>query len=142
MKSSMHFQSDNIVPFSNHESEIVSLPNIVVSTIESKRRVQELQTFVEEVMVKGVDYGLVDGFSKPTLLKPGAEKLCDVFGFLKTADVVNRIEQWESGIFAYEVKMTLIRKDNGLVEAEGLDHAIARNLLFSNKTLIQSSTPY
>jgi hypothetical protein len=36
-------------------------------------------------MVKGVDYGLVDGFSKPALLKPGDEKLCGIFGFFKTA---------------------------------------------------------
>jgi hypothetical protein len=56
-------------------------------------------------MVKGVDYGLVDRFSIPSLFKPGVEKLCDVFGFLKTVEVVNRIEQWETGIFAYEVKI-------------------------------------
>lgn len=134
MKSSIHSQRNNIIPFSNNsESEIVSLPNIVVSTSESKRRVEELQTFVEEVMVKGVDYGLVNGFSKPTLLKPGAEKLCDVFGFSKTADVVNRIEQWESGIFAYEVKMTLIRKDNGLVEAEGLGSCNSKESSFQQQ---------
>lgn len=93
MKSGMQSQRNNIVPFSNNDPEIVSLPNIVVSTTESKRRVEELHTFVEEVMVNGIDYGLVDGFSKPTLLKPGAEKLCDVFGFSKTVDVVNRFEQ-------------------------------------------------
>ncbi|MDC3415112.1 hypothetical protein NC797_15100 [Aquibacillus sp. 3ASR75-11] len=121
METGKHSPKNNIVPFSNNgESEVVSLPNIVVSTNESRRRIEELQTFVEDVMVKGVDYGLVDGFSKPTLLKPGAEKLCDVFGFSKVAEVINRIEQWETGIFAYEVKMTLIRKDNGLVESEGL----------------------
>lgn len=133
MKSGMQSQRNNIVPFSNNDSEIVSLPNIVVSTTDSKRRVEELQTFVEEVMVKGVDYGLVNGFSKPTLLKPGAEKLCDVFGFSKTADVVNRIEQWEAGIFAYEVKMTLIRKDNGLIEAEGLGSCNSKESSFQQQ---------
>ncbi|WP_186576949.1 hypothetical protein [Aquibacillus kalidii] len=133
MKSGMQSQRNNLVPFSNNEPEIVSLPNIVVSTVESKQRVEELQSFVKEVMVKGVDYGLVDGFSKPTLLKPGAEKLCEVFGFSKTADVVNRIEQWESGIFAYEVKMKLIRKDNGLVEAEGLGSCNSKESSFQQQ---------
>jgi len=119
MKTDKH--SNNIVPFSSDaEFNQSSLPNIVLSSAASKQRIEELQKFVQDVMIKGVDYGLVHGFSKPTLLKPGAEKLCDVFGFSKTATVVNRIEQWESGIFAYEVKMTLIRKDNGVVEAEGL----------------------
>lgn len=133
MKSGMQSQRNNIVPFSNNESETVSLPNIVVSTTESKRRVEELKTFVEEVMVKGVDYGLVNGFSKPTLFKPGAEKLCDVFGFSKTADVVNRIEQWEAGVFAYEVKMMLIRKDNGLVEADGLGSCNSKESSFQQQ---------
>lgn len=73
-------QSSNIVPFSsNGEFNESSLPNIVISSAESKQRIDELKIFVQDVMVKGVDYGLVHGFSKPTLLKPGAEKLCDVF---------------------------------------------------------------
>ncbi|MDC3418612.1 hypothetical protein [Aquibacillus salsiterrae] len=121
MKTSKHSSINNIVPFASSDiSNVSSLPNVVVSTSESKRRIEELQTFVEEVMVKGVDYGMVDGFSKPTLLKPGAEKLCDVFGFTKTVEVVNRIEKWDAGVFAYEVKMTLTSKGNGVIEAEGL----------------------
>lgn len=71
-------------------------------------------------MVKGVDYGLINGFSKPTLLKPGAEKLCDAFGFSKTVDVVNRNKQWETGVFSYEVKVTLSNKETGVIEAEGI----------------------
>lgn len=129
MKTDKH--SNNIVPFSfNTEVNESSLPNIVISSAEAKQRINELQVFVQDVMVKGVDYGLVHGFSKPTLLKPGAEKLCDVFGFSKTADVVNRIEQWDKRIFAYEVKMTLIRKDNGVIEAEGLGAANSKEASF------------
>ncbi|WP_051681332.1 hypothetical protein [Virgibacillus alimentarius] len=126
--------ANNIVPFSsNAELNPSSLPNIVLSSDASKQRIEELQKFVQEVMVKGIDYGLVHGFSKPTLLKSGAEKLCDVFGFSKTAEVVNRIEQWEPGIFAYEVKTTLIRKDNGVVEAEGLGSCNSKELSFQQQ---------
>lgn len=132
MKKQKEMTANKILPFSNG-SESISLPNIFVSSSESKQRIDELQTFVEEVMVKGVDYGLIGGFSKPSLLKPGAEKLCDVFGFSKVVNVVNRIEQWESGIFAYEVKMTLIRKDSGRIEAEGLDNCNNRELSFQQQ---------
>lgn len=127
----MKNHQDNIIKFYDKENvDKQSLPNIVVSSSESQQRIQQLQTFVDDVMVKGVDYGLIDGFSKPTLLKPGAEKLCDVFGFSKTADVVNRIEDWEKGIFAYEVKMTLIRKDNKIIEAEGLGSCNSKEASF------------
>ncbi|SFA83111.1 hypothetical protein SAMN04488072_102177 [Lentibacillus halodurans] len=127
-------QTNNIVPFSsNSEANSLFLPNVVVSSTESQQRINELQQFVQDAMVKGVDYGLVQGFSKPTLLKPGAEKLCDAFGFTKTAEVVNRIEQWESGIFAYEVKTTLTRKDNGIVESEGLGSCNSKESSFQHQ---------
>ncbi|MFL0363151.1 hypothetical protein ACH0BF_09015 [Pseudobacillus sp. 179-B 2D1 NHS] len=108
-----------VVPFSER-SISASLPNLVISLSESKERIEQLKEFVEEAMVKGIDYGLVEGFSKPTLLKPGAEKLCDVFGFSKTVNVINRIEDWTMGIFAYEIKVTLTSKESGIVEAEGI----------------------
>lgn len=134
MKTGKHSKINNIVPFaSSNNSNVSSLPNVVVSSSESRRRIEELQTFVDDLMVKGVDYGIVDGFSKPTLLKPGAEKLCDVFGFSKTVEVVNRIEQWETGIFAYEVKMILTRKDNGVIETEGLGSCNSKEAAFQQK---------
>ncbi|CAM3489531.1 hypothetical protein GCM10009865_32410 [Aeromicrobium ponti] len=134
MKTGKHSKINNIIPFASISNpNVSSLPNVVVSSSESKHRIEELQTFVEEVMVKGVDYGVVDGFSKPTLLKPGAEKLCDVFGFSKTVKVVNRIEQWEAGIFAYEVKMILTRKDNGVIEAEGLGSCNSKEAAFQQQ---------
>lgn len=97
-----------------------TLPDLVVTTAEAKERIERLKEFVRTSMVRGVDYGSINGFSKPTLLKPGAEKLCDAFGFSKTVEVVNRIEQWETGIFSYEVKVTLANKVTGVVEAEGV----------------------
>lgn len=134
MKTSKLLSVNNIVPFfSSNISNVSSLPNIVVTSSESKHRIEELKTFVHEVMVKGVDYGMVDGFSKPTLLKPGAEKLCDVFGFSKTVEVVNRIERWDAGIFAYEVKMILTRKDNGIIEAEGLGSCNSKEAAFKHQ---------
>ncbi|PPA69444.1 hypothetical protein [Jeotgalibacillus proteolyticus] len=122
---------DNIVRFiDGANDDIKSLPNIVSSSTESQKRIEQLNTFVEDVMVKGVDYGLINGFSKPTLLKPGAEKLCDVFGFSKTAEVTNRLEDWDRGIFAYEVKVTLIQKENQVIEAEGIGSCNSKEASF------------
>jgi hypothetical protein len=36
--------------------------------------------FTRRIMVKDQDFGEIPGTSKPTLLKPGAEKLCNFFG--------------------------------------------------------------
>jgi len=36
--------------------------------------------FTRRIMIKDQDFGEIPGTSKPTLLKPGAEKLCSFFG--------------------------------------------------------------
>lgn len=122
-----------VVPFTSSPSMQSSTPNLVITSAETIKRIDDLNEFVQNCMVKGIDYGMISGFSKPTLLKPGAEKLCDAFGFSKTVDVVNRIEQWEAGVFAYEVKMTLTRKDNGIIEAEGLGSCNSKEASFNHQ---------
>lgn len=113
---------NNVIPYSKPSTyaSTSTLPNLIISPQEAMQRIQALNEFVQTCMVKGVDYGLIHGFSKPTLLKPGAEKLSDAFGFSKTVDIVNRIEHWESGVFSYEVKVTLSNKETGVIEAEGI----------------------
>lgn len=124
---------NKVVPLSSKFSKPGALPNLVISLSESEDRINELNEFVQKIMVKGVDYGIIGGFSKPTLLKPGAEKLCDVFGFSKVVEVTNRIEDWEKGVFAYEVKLTLIAKETGAIEAEGLGACNSKEPSFQNQ---------
>jgi hypothetical protein len=96
------------------------VPSFAISLEEVENRIHLLEEFIKKYMIKGEDYGEIPGISKPTLLKPGAEKLCDVFGFAKMVEVKNRIEDWEKGFFHYEVEVTLINKRNNLIEAQGV----------------------
>lgn len=45
---------------------------------KGRDRIAKIQ---RELMTPDVDYGTIPGTPKPTLLKPGAEKLCDWYGF-------------------------------------------------------------
>lgn len=96
------------------------VPSFAITLSEAQDRIIMLQAYVKDMMVAGVDYGYIPGCQKPSLLKPGAEKLCDIFGFSKQIEVIDRVVDWEKGIFSYEVKAILINKRTGLVEAEGL----------------------
>lgn len=100
-----------------------SMLSFVMSVEEAKRRVAQLQQFVREVMVKDEDYGVIPGTPKPTLLKPGAEKLCEIYGLAPTIEVINRVEDWEKGFFHYECLCRLISKRSGIVVAEGVGSA-------------------
>ncbi|MBR1741145.1 MAG: hypothetical protein IJ733_04620 [Lachnospiraceae bacterium] len=86
---------------------------------EAKESDGEMSRFIDEVLVSGVDYGIVPRTSKPTLLKPGAEKILNFLGLVARTEVVNRIEDTGSGYFAYECKVYVIDRD-GVVRGEGL----------------------
>jgi len=77
------------------ERALVTVPDAQAGTFalasltddEFKTRLQALKrgrdriaTIQRELMDRDVDYGTIPGTPKPTLLKPGAEKLCDIYG--------------------------------------------------------------
>jgi hypothetical protein len=109
------------------------VPEFAITINAAKERINMLQSFVKDMMISNVDYGIIQGCKKPSLLKPGAEKLCDIFGFSKQLEVLNRIEDWNSGLFHYEIKVALTNKKTGLVEAEGIGCCNSREKKFKNQ---------
>lgn len=73
-----------------------------------------------DVLVKDVDYGIVPGTQKPTLLKPGAEKLCTAFGLCPEFEPISQIEDFDKGIFHYRYRCTLYHIEMGLKIATGI----------------------
>lgn len=56
---------------------------------------ESIVKFVQNIMVKDQDYGVIPGTnSKPVLLKPGAEKLCSFFGLEPEFTVLNEEADW------------------------------------------------
>ena len=56
----------------------VSLPAMSMEVALARR--SAIVEFTRRIMVKELDFGEIPGTNKPTLLKPGAEKLCNFFG--------------------------------------------------------------
>ena len=109
-------------------------PDFAVSLEEANRRVRMLAEFVRGHMVEGEDYGIVPGTAgKPTLFKAGAEKLNAIFGLAPVVDVIHRVEDWDKGFVSYEVKVTLLNKRNGQVEAEGIGQCNSRERRYKNQ---------
>lgn len=87
--------------------------HFVVSLDELRLQLRELEQFKHDIMVEGIDYGTIPGTPKPTLLKPGAEKLSLAFGLAPTFVSANRVEDWERGFFHYEERCNLVSKRTG-----------------------------
>jgi hypothetical protein len=67
---------------------------IVNSLEEYQNRYVALKVFVKSQMKTDVDFGIVPGTNKPTLLKPGAEKLCTLFSLSADIPLVASIEDF------------------------------------------------
>ena len=76
--------------------------------------------FTKAVMKPGKDFGVIPGTGdKPTLLKPGAEKLCSLFGLVPDFEIVDRIVDFAAGLFYYHYKCLLSRDGKLVATSEG-----------------------
>jgi hypothetical protein len=87
-------------------------------------RYNTITEFVSRVLRRDVDYGMIPGTDKLTLLKPGAEKLTTFFGLSTRFQVIERIEDWTGALhdgepfFYYLYRCQLYRGDLLVAEAD------------------------
>ncbi len=91
----------------------------VLTLQESQDRYNGLVKFVKSVMKKDVDFGTIPGCHKNTLLKPGAEKLCTLFGLSVRIELLDSQEDWKAGFFYFRYRASLSRGDLHVASAEG-----------------------
>jgi hypothetical protein len=98
----------------------------VAQAVDRKRMMNE---FIASVMTEGEDFGFMPGDSrkekKKVLLKPGAEKLCSIFGLAPRYVKETIIEDWTGAdhggeaLFYYEYRCQLYRGDRFMGEGIG-----------------------
>lgn len=75
--------------------------------------------FTKTVMKDGKDFGVVPGTDKPTLLKPGAEKLCSLFDLYPKFNAVDKIVDFDRGLFYFQYECVLHRNGNPVASGLG-----------------------
>lgn len=82
--------------------------------------ISNFQSVVQNNLKKDQDFGIIPGTQKPTLLKPGAEKIQMLFGVTSEYEEIERIQDYDKGFFAYTIRCTL--SQNGTKITEGMGH--------------------
>jgi len=110
-------------------TEIVAVSNPYLPAMNVQIAIQrrnELVGFVKQIMVDGTDYGKIPGAGdKPTLLKPGAEKLTTFFGLSPSFRLAGSEEDWDGNnhngepFFYYRYSCELYRNGNMIASGEG-----------------------
>ena len=92
---------------------------------EASERYHAFKNFVKTILVDGQDYGEIPGVSKPTLLKPGAEKLNSFFGLSAKFTLVDSEKDWTGEkhggepFFYFEYRCDLYRGDQFVASCDG-----------------------
>lgn len=88
---------------------------------KSMNAIQMWQKLAQDNLVEGHDYGAsFYGASKPSLLKPGAEKILMLLGLSSEYEIIEKIQDYDNGFFTYTIRCILTK--NGQVITEGLGH--------------------
>jgi hypothetical protein len=100
------------------DTQIMTIPDEgkFISDIQA---INKFQATCRQYMKQGHDYGVIPGTQKPTLLKPGAEKIAKLLGLCDNYEIIDRQELWDKPFFRYLVKCKLIT-GSGVVVSEGL----------------------
>lgn len=109
----------------NNNNQVVKKEFSIINNVEMNQiqntmnKINQFQKIVKDTLNQNHDFGVIPGTgSKPTLLKPGAEKLLMLMGLRSEFDIADSTRDWEKGFFQYQVKCRLIKGD--LVVTEGM----------------------
>lgn len=94
--------------------ETVDIDNIS----NTMNKIAQMQAVVQKTLKRGRDFGEVPGTNKPTLLKPGGEKICMLFGLNPEYDFLQVTEDYDKEFFSYNIRCTLYK--NGQPVAQGV----------------------
>lgn len=98
---------------------------------QSMNTIQQFQKVVQGSLVEGHDYGAsFFGASKPSLLKPGAEKILMLLGLSSEYEIIEKIQDYEDGFFAYTIRCILLKC--GQVITQGLGHCNSKEKKYTS----------
>ena len=102
------------------------MPNslAIIDTMEIQQvqatmnKITQFQQVIQKTLHQGHDFGIIPGTEKPTLLKPGGEKILMMMGLRSEFEIVDSTRDFEKGFFQYQVRCRLLKGD--MVITEGL----------------------
>ena len=86
-----------------------------LSAVQLRSRLLVIQDVMRSVMQEGQDYGKIPGTEKPTLFKPGAEKLCVTFRLAAGAPIVESVPEFDPRVVRYRVQVPILNADGSVL---------------------------
>lgn len=125
---------NEVVVQNNNVSFIDSIDTQTV--VATMQKIATLQAVVQKTLRDGHDYGVIPGTGKPTMFKPGGEKICMMFGLTPQYEFMDKIENYKDGFFAYNVKCTLYKDESAVSQGVGSCNSWEKKYRYINSDTI------
>ena len=101
-------------------TNIAIIDTVEVAQVEATmRKISQFQQVIQNTLHQNHDYGIIPGTNKPTLLKPGSEKILMMMGLRSEFEIVDSTRDFEKGFFQYQVRCKLLKGDTVITEGLG-----------------------
>lgn len=121
------------------QNQSISLIDSVdITAVQSTmQKIATFQSVIQKSLKENHDYGIIAGTgTKPTLLKPGGEKICMMFGLNPEYDFLERTEDYKNGFFAYNIKCTLYRNGSAVSQGVGNCNSMEKKYRYINSDTV------
>ncbi|MHC1683721.1 MAG: hypothetical protein AB6733_12305 [Clostridiaceae bacterium] len=120
----------------NHAISLID--SVDIATIQgTMQKIASFQAIVQRSLKENHDFGVIAGAgSKPTLLKPGGEKICMMFGLNPEYEFLEKTENYKDGFFAYNIKCTLHKQGNPVSQGVGNCNSMEKKYRYINSDTI------
>lgn len=105
------------------------------------RKIKQFQSLVRSLTVEGSDYGVIPGTNKPTLLKPGAEKVAKLMNLADSYEVMSKTEDYEKPLFAYTIRCRLTNIKTERLISQGLGQCNSMESKYRFRWVFGSDVP-
>ena len=100
--------------------------NLVAQTMQ---KIVQFQSIVHQALKDGHDFGVI----------PGTEKILMLMGLTSEYEIIEKIQNYETGFFAFTVKCTLSK---GMAKVtEGFGHANTKEARYTNRWVTEKKIP-
>lgn len=108
------------------------ISNVSIQQVQdTMQKITQFQKVIQSTLHQNHDFGIVPGTDKPTLLKPGAEKILMMMGLRSEFEIVDSTRDFEVGFFQYQVRCKLFKGD--ILITEGLGACNTREKKYINQ---------
>lgn len=81
--------------------------------------IARFQLLVRQTFKRDLDFGVIPGTQKPTLYKPGADKVRGLLGCSDQYSIVDSVVDWDRPLFSFTYCCRLVHIQTGLIIGEG-----------------------